>query len=439
MRILPVVFALAANAASQSTWIVDDTPGPGVHFTSLPAAVAAAAIGDTLLVGPGSYRPFQVSGKALSIRGAGNAVTKIDQPSLVLSSDYVAINAVPVGRVFRLSGVSILQVHQQRLMLRGNGPSTGAVVLDGVISRPWSTVWTSTQDGPGLQVQNLLVHAHRCVFLGGTTAAIPAGWFGHVGVVAAANAILVANDCSMRGGDGAGLSPTTNIPSGSGLFVFDATCRLSGCTLRGGDISGSPGLATRGHGLAALGTADITVAGTAADVIAGGTGGTPYVGGLAIECSPPSIVRVHGPVTITGLVGPTSGSSTVSATVGLPPLPRLSFAGTTLGNGALQASQPITLSLDTAPPGQLFVLLADLYPGASALPGLSTEPLLVSGMAAIASLGLLDPSGVHTLTVVPATQLPYVVGLSTHWQGFVWDPALGRWLGSNAALLRVQL
>src|SRR5215510_991412 len=50
-------------------WIVDAANGPGTNFTSLPAAVAAAASGDTLIVRRGTYQPFQVSGKALTIRG----------------------------------------------------------------------------------------------------------------------------------------------------------------------------------------------------------------------------------------------------------------------------------------------------------------------------------------------------------------------------------
>ncbi len=50
-------------------WIVDAANGPGTNFTDLPAAVAAAAHGDTILVRAGAYSAFQVSGKALAIRG----------------------------------------------------------------------------------------------------------------------------------------------------------------------------------------------------------------------------------------------------------------------------------------------------------------------------------------------------------------------------------
>jgi hypothetical protein len=105
MRFLSAAL-LASFASAQTTWVVDDTPGPGVAFTSLPAAVAAAASGDTLLVAPGHYAPFHVSGKALTILGDGNVTTFIDGPP-VAGPDYVNITAPPVGTTFRLSGVTI--------------------------------------------------------------------------------------------------------------------------------------------------------------------------------------------------------------------------------------------------------------------------------------------------------------------------------------------
>src|SRR5262245_55380772 len=75
MRLLLSAFLLStligSFATAQSTWIVDDTPGPGVNFTSLPAAVNAAASGDTLLVAPGNYQPFHAMNKSLTILGSG--------------------------------------------------------------------------------------------------------------------------------------------------------------------------------------------------------------------------------------------------------------------------------------------------------------------------------------------------------------------------------
>ena len=41
---------VACRAPAQQTWVVDAQGGPGVHFTDLPAAVAAANRGDVVIV-----------------------------------------------------------------------------------------------------------------------------------------------------------------------------------------------------------------------------------------------------------------------------------------------------------------------------------------------------------------------------------------------------
>lgn len=55
-------------------------PGPGVDFTDLPAAVAAAADGDLILVEDGVYSPFTVAGKALAIVGEAGASARVAGP-----------------------------------------------------------------------------------------------------------------------------------------------------------------------------------------------------------------------------------------------------------------------------------------------------------------------------------------------------------------------
>lgn len=47
-----------AFALPQNPWIVDSAGGAGANFTDLPAAVAAAAHGDTILV-RGATGPYQ--------------------------------------------------------------------------------------------------------------------------------------------------------------------------------------------------------------------------------------------------------------------------------------------------------------------------------------------------------------------------------------------
>src|SRR5262245_51382709 len=96
------LFSLVPTAP-QSPWVVDSEGRPGTNFTDLPAAVAAAAPGDTILVRApssiiSSYSAFTISGKALTIRGEDRART---------TCSGATINAVPSGAVFTLEGMGM--------------------------------------------------------------------------------------------------------------------------------------------------------------------------------------------------------------------------------------------------------------------------------------------------------------------------------------------
>ncbi len=65
LALLPVWLVAPVQAG---TWIVDQNGGPGVHFTDLPPAIAAALPGDVILVRGGSYTPFTLT-KGLTILG----------------------------------------------------------------------------------------------------------------------------------------------------------------------------------------------------------------------------------------------------------------------------------------------------------------------------------------------------------------------------------
>src|SRR5262245_50272231 len=94
-------------------WIVDASNGPGTHFVDLPAAIAAAQSGDTLLVRPGLYTAFQLSGKSLTIRGSGRTITRITRAGTVVPP--VEIGAVPPGGIVTLAGLSIEPVTLSQL------------------------------------------------------------------------------------------------------------------------------------------------------------------------------------------------------------------------------------------------------------------------------------------------------------------------------------
>jgi hypothetical protein len=443
---------LASVASAQTTWIVDDNPGPGVHFTSLPAAVAAAATGDTLLVAPGHYQPFDVNGKALTILGDGNVTTFIDSGPLVGSVDYVTITAPPVGTTFRLSGLTIRRnlltgsftAPPIRLRISGNGVSTtGTVVLTDVIS---DLLPTSSGFENGLGVTGIAVYASRCSFQG--------AWFHNTlygpAAVGSSGAkvttgLFVADACLILGGSPSAVSGTQWIAGGDGLGVDSATVHLTGCYVSGGSATGSSFNAQTGGAGLRVSNSTVQVYGSAANSI---TGGNVSSSAPSSAAGPGIVVvgatvSVFGAVAVSGGVGPSGTAPAITGTgqvqLGLPRRPALSLTGSAPIGGDLQATQPVTLVVDApSMASQLFVTFVDLEPGFFAVPSLTAEPFLLTGSAILWHAGLLDAAGRFAVTFVPATQLPGLVNLPLHLQAFALDPALGLWLGSNAAVRRIR-
>lgn len=92
--------ALSSATANADTWYVDDDGGPGVHFTSIQAAILAAADGDVIRVAPGNYGPILINpGKSLSILGSPGAKTSAPSPN--------GIFQLPAGKTLLLSQLEI--------------------------------------------------------------------------------------------------------------------------------------------------------------------------------------------------------------------------------------------------------------------------------------------------------------------------------------------
>ncbi len=73
LRILILLLTTAATGNAQ-TYVVDANNGAGANFTSIDAAVAAVPDGAVLLVQPGSYAPFAITGKGLTVLGQPGVV-----------------------------------------------------------------------------------------------------------------------------------------------------------------------------------------------------------------------------------------------------------------------------------------------------------------------------------------------------------------------------
>lgn len=100
LRSVLLFIAGSLPLAAQSTWIVDADARPGSHFTTIDAAVAAASVGDTILVQRASvpYPTFLVD-KGLRILGVG-------EPELwnFRFNPSVTIQNLPAGQSLTLDG-----------------------------------------------------------------------------------------------------------------------------------------------------------------------------------------------------------------------------------------------------------------------------------------------------------------------------------------------
>jgi len=101
VRALPslVIFLTLAPTTFAGTFIVDDDGGPGVDFTDIAPAIAAAQAGDVLLVQPGNYAGF-VLDKGLQILGG---------PGVVVHGAAFVANLPPAPRA-TLQGLRLQQL-----------------------------------------------------------------------------------------------------------------------------------------------------------------------------------------------------------------------------------------------------------------------------------------------------------------------------------------
>jgi hypothetical protein len=386
-------------------WIVDAANGPGTNFTDIPAAVTAAANGDTILVRPGTYTAFNVNGKALTMRGAGAGTS--------VAGSTTTISGVPSGSVFYVSGMAFVAgttppvTGYPGLRVVGSEVALADVTASGVT--------TLLQGTPGLWVEGgSVVHAARCSFTG-TLGYSQAGGHGALLV----GGLLAADACTFTGGgSGGGFFPV----SGAGIVVNGGAAVLSRCSAFGGNAT----LGFGGHGIAVL-NGFARIAGNSANLIHGGTGsGAP--GGNSIFADANSTAVVHGNVV---LQGPITGAVATPAS-GTVPLPYLSFSGTVTSAGELQAAQSVTLTLDGQIPNAPFALLVDVAPTfSSAFSPVTIGELLVPVSLTLPLEGTLNGAGVFQLSFTPGVSVPAFLDMPLYSQAAVVDVSAGKVRLSN--------
>ncbi len=420
----------------QTTWVVDDSGGPGVDFTDIPPAIAAAAEGDLLLVKAGSYSHFALSGKGLRVLGEGSNSTFVSSSSTATGTSISAIPAgstVTIDRMkFSLTAVPILSIL---------GAGTSATLAD--IAIVPGTMFSSS--GPSFAIEGALVHLHRSTVLGPLG---PQATTAGAAIRASEGALVHVSSSTIHGQTGGTGVPFTTYGGGWGgtgiwiqpssgaptrVWVADSDVRGGQGGMGFGPNPGGPG----GPGIFVM-SSYVRVSGGAGSLVSGGDGGwatlgTFGAGGAGILSASGSTGWVHGVQVLAG-----TGSSTPSAVVGSgillgePPLPVLA------ATGYLTLSTSINLLLSNAPGSAPCVVVLDDGPAHFGIPGPFLGEFLIGPPPSIPLLfGTTSASGEAGWTIPLGGLPPAFAYLPFHLQGVAFD-AGGEWRLSNAtvAILR---
>jgi hypothetical protein len=160
-----------AGTALSATWIVDETGGPGVNFTDIPPALAAASPGDVVIVHGGTYSGFTLD-KGVVLMGEG-----IPKPTLGTNS--AIINDVQAGETAVMSGIKmyscLIRQCQGKVMVdycdMGQVTSDAAVSISNcsLVNLCRTHALGAPQSyGTGLKITDSTVVVSQCGFTGST-------------------------------------------------------------------------------------------------------------------------------------------------------------------------------------------------------------------------------------------------------------------------------
>jgi hypothetical protein len=266
-----IALALTCLPAAAGTWIVDDNGGPGVDFTNIAPAIAAAAPGDTLWILAGTYTGFNLDKPLVLVAEPG---------AKVQGGAGCRVNDLPAGAVVSLSGLAF---SSQIWPIVEN--CAGTVVLDGLELLSSGVLVRASTDvrmrdctmGRGLTVESGRAEVSECVIEGtdgGSSSGCPGtkGW----------DALVVS------------------APGRAHLYRSHALGGLGGTPNDPFNCEGGPG----GHGAFVKG--GLLVAGDPDDLLKGGLGGSGVAAGATgagLWLVAPALARVSG-VTSSGNFAP---------------------------------------------------------------------------------------------------------------------------------------
>src|SRR5262245_21147749 len=424
----------------QATWVVNSSGGPGVSFTDIPPAIAAAADGDILLVQPGTYSHFMLTGKGLRILGSGSTTTFV---GLTTASAATTISNLPSTSFAYVDGVRFQGYPGPSFVVEVEGASTNVVLSDVAVLGATSAT--------ALQVEAANLWAMRCSIQGGNGGPSCFGaTSGGPALLALNGALVHVSGSTLQGGNGGGGcftgtggsgSAGAELQGGSQVWIADSIVRGGGagcCSSAASSPCGSGGTAIY------VTSSILRVSGDASSLVQGGQGalfiGLPPASpsGYGIATAGASAVTVHsvpvlGGCTMLATCNPGPAISGTGITLDAPPLPVLDVSGTMTLTGTA------TVSLANGPPSEPFLLA---FAGASAY--LSAGSLFLGEI-------LLDPvnwyplfSGVLSaagefVATIPLSGIdPSFTYFPVYLQGIALDPSGTFWRVSNSTVATIR-
>lgn len=275
-HIVPLLlFVLAASAtqlAAQRTWIVDSANGPGTDFTDLDPAVAAAGVGDTIILRPGRsaagvpYTLMRDITRGLRVVAPGNVPVLVDTRYRLIS--------IPEGEMFVLDNVRFTGPGGGRGMIPQS--SLGTVVVSRLREEPW--------DYSGIG------SATDCARLIWTDCHVTMQW--GVTAVPARSRVYIL-DSRMECLD-SGLRAYMPIPFSPVSIEAGSTAWIVNSYVKGGDIAQDPNPNPAMPGMEVKANAVAIVAGRSEFIGGGVIAGVPAVPGLVVYGDPARLTQPHG-------------------------------------------------------------------------------------------------------------------------------------------------
>lgn len=235
-------------------------------FATLTAAVAAAADGDVILVGAGTYAGFSITGKGLTIAAAPQAAT---QGGVVIQGS-VTVSALPAQSAVLLQGLTVGGgmlvlgcqglVRAQDCSIWGYGGAPG-----------WDSDCKGGAGGIALQFTNSqwlsltqvsLTGGEGGYVIGGGCLSAPQGGAGGQGLWISSGSVSLY-DCTLSGGDGGQVSVQTGC-GGAGAAAVQlqgGSLFASGSSITGGAGAWGPncGQSSGGGGVVVAASAVLTI------------------------------------------------------------------------------------------------------------------------------------------------------------------------------------